>query len=336
MSIHRFSGGRRRALRVLAATLGATALVTALEPVLAQDAASYPTRPIKFIVPFPPGSGAEVAARFVGAKITEMTGQPVVIDPRGGGNGFIAVQAALAAPPDGYTLFFGSNSTLATNVALFKKLPYDPLVDFVPVSLVIRSPIVLLVPANSPYKTLGELIDAAKKAPGKITVGTGSAGYQLMGALFSERAGIDILNVPYKSSPDTVTAVISNQVGFGVVDVTSAMPLVRGGRARALAVASDKRLPMAADIPTAAESGLPGFTTAPWNGLTAPASVPKPIVDKLSDMFVKILALPETKEYFAQQNVELMGGGQAEMRAFQREEIERWKRIAVSAKVELQ
>ena len=334
MSNHPFRGDRRRALRALAA-LGAIGFVN---PGHAQgtDAASYPNRPLKFIIPFPPGSGAEVAARFVGTKITELTGQPVVIDPRGGGNGFIAVQAALSAPADGYTLFFGSNSTLATNVALFKKLPYDPLVDFVPVSLVIRSPIVLIVPANSPHKTLGALIDAAKKSPGKVTVGTGSAGYQLMGALFGERAGVDILNVPYKSSPDTVTAVISGQVDFGVVDVTSAMPLIKGGRARALAVASDKRLPGASDIPTSAEQGLAGFTTAPWNGLMAPAQVPRPIVDKLSDMLVKILALPETKDYFAQQNVELMGGGQAEMRAFQREEIERWKRIAVAAKVELQ
>ena len=335
MTMGRLTEGLRRVLSAIVATC-ALGAVTFAGLTAAQDAASYPNRPIKFVVPFPPGSGAEVAARFIGSKITELTGQPVVIDPRGGGNGFIAVQAVLAAAADGYSLFFGSNSTLATNVALFKKLPYDPLTDFQPISLVIRSPIVLLVPASSPYKNLRDLIDAAKKAPGRITVGTGSAGYQMMGALFGEKAGIDILNVPYKSSPDTVTAVISDQVAFGVVDITSAMPLIKGGRARALAVASDRRLPGASEVPTAAEAGLPGFTTAPWNGLMAPAQVPKPIVDRLSEMMVRILALPETKEYFAQQNVELMHGGAAEMRAFQREEIERWKRIATAAKVELQ
>lgn len=326
--------GRRCALRVLAgavATIGAGPLTQAF----AQDAA-YPSRPIRFVIPFPPGSGAELTARFLGQKLTDLAGQPVVVEPKGGGNGFIAVQAVLSAPRDGYTLFAGSNSTLATNVALFKKLPYDPLTDFVPITLFIRSPIVLLVPPNSPYRTLREFIAAAKREPGKLTIGTGSAGYQMMGALFADKAGIDLLPVPYKSSPDTVKAVLGGEVSIGVADVTSALPLVQTARVRALASATDKRLAGAPDVPTAREEGLADFTPAPWNGIMAPAGVPKPVVDKLSELFTRILVMPDTAEFFAKQNVELLPSGQEAMRKFQREEIERWKRIAVLSKIEQQ
>lgn len=335
MTHHTHSVGRRKAIQGLtggaALALGLAAFTTAS----AQEAV-YPSRPLRFVIPFPSGSGAELAARFIGQKITELTGQPVVIEPKGGGNGFIGVQTALSAPRDGYTIFFGSNSTLATNVALFKNLPYDPLKDFVPISLVLRSPILLLVPANSPYKTLSSLIAAAKLEPGKLSIGTGSAGYQMMGALFAEKAGVQMLSVPYKSAPDTVRAVLTGEVSMGVADITSAMPLVSTGKVRALAVASAKRLPGAPDIPTAVEQGVADFTTSPWNGAMAPAGVPKPIVDKLSELFVSIIAMPETIEFFTRQNVELMPAGQEPMRKFQIEEVERWKHIATVAKIEKQ
>ena len=162
----------------------------------------------------------------------------------------------------------------------------------------LRSPILLLVPANSPYKTLPSLIAAARLKPGTLSIGTGSAGYQMMGALFAEKAGVQMLSVPYKSAPDTVRAVLVGEVSMGVADITSAMPLVSSGRVRALAVASAKRLPGAPDIPTAVEQGVADFTTAPWNGAMAPAGVPKPIVDKLSELFVSIIAMPETIEFF--------------------------------------
>jgi tripartite-type tricarboxylate transporter receptor subunit TctC len=321
---------RRQTLRTLTALMGTSAVPWAL----AQDA--YPSKSIRFIVPFPPGSGAELAARFMGQKLSELTGQPVVVEPRGGGNGFIGVQAVLSAPRDGYTLFAGSNSTMATNVALFKKLPYDPVVDLVPISLFIRSPIVLIVPANSPYKTLREFIAAAKLEPGKFSIGSGSAGYQMMGAMFAEKAGLELLPIPYKSSPDTVKAVLSGEVSIGVADVTSALPLVQSTRVRALASATDKRLPGTPDVPTAREEGLADFTPATWNGIMAPAGVPKPIIDKLSDLFARILASPEAAEFYAKQNVEPLPSGQEAMRKFQREEIERWKRIAVTTKIEQQ
>lgn len=327
---------RRGALRVLGGMVAAAAATPFTSALAAEDAAAYPSRPVRFVIPFPPGSGAELIARFIGQKFTELTGQPVVVEPKGGGNGFIAVQAVLSAPRDGYTLFAGSSSTFAHNVALFKKLPYDPMADFVPLSLFIRSPIVLAVPANSQYKTLGEFIAAAKQNPGKLSIGTGSAGYQMMGVLFAESAGIELLPVPYKSSPDTAKAVLGGEVSIGVADVTSSMPLIQSGRIRALAVATEQRLPGARDIPTAAEQGLRGFNAAPWNGIMAPAGVPKPVVDKLADLFVRIMALPDTHEFFAKQNVEIMTAGQEPMRKFQREEIDRWKRIRELAKIEQQ
>lgn len=301
----------------------------------AQDTA-YPSRTVRFVIPFPPGSGAELSARFMGQKFTELTGQSVVVEPKGGGNGFIAVQSVLSAPHDGYTLFAGSNSTFATNVALFKKLPYDPLTDFAPISLFMRSPIVLLVPAAAPYKGLQDFISAARAAPGKLTIGSGSAGYQMMGALFADKAGIELLPVPYKSAPDTVKAVLAGEVSIGLSDVTAALPLVQAGRVKALAVATEKRLIGVPQIPTAQEQGLADFTTAPWNGIMAPSGVPKAVLDKLEQIFTRIMAMPETLEFYAKQNVEVLPSGQEVMRKFQREEVERWKRIAVMAKIERQ
>lgn len=319
---------RRTALGVLAAI--------GLAPGLSTAQTDYPNRLVRFVVPFGPGSGAELAARFIGKKFTEITGQPVTVEPRGGANGFIAVQAVLSAPHDGYTLLFGSNSTLATNAALFKALPYDPLTDFAPVSLVMRSPIVFLTASGSPYKTLGDFVAAAKAVPKKQSIASGSAGYQLMAALFGQRAGFEYSDIPYKSAPEAVLAAVSGQVDISVVDITSAMPLIRGGRGRALAIASERRNPGIPDVPTAAEAGVINYTAAPWNGLVAPSQVPPAIVEKLSSIFVRIMAMPETQAYFDDQFVEVMKGGAAEMRAYQREEVFKWKKIATEARIELQ
>jgi tripartite-type tricarboxylate transporter receptor subunit TctC len=296
----------------------------------------YPNRFVRWVLPFPPGGGTELSARFIGKKFTEITGQPVVIDSRGGANGIIAVQAVLAAPADGYTLMFGSNATLATNAALLKTLPYDPVVDFQPLSLVIQSPIVFLTATGSPLKKLDDFVVAAKSQPDRHTIGSGSAGYHLMGALLARKAGFTYINVPYKSAAETVLAVISGQVEMGVVDITSAMPLIRGGKARALAIASERRNPGLPDVPTAAEAGVSGYTAAPWNGLVAPRGVPQPIVAKLSSIFERIMVMPDTRAFFGEQYVEILKGGAEPMRAFQREEIAKWVQIAADANIERQ
>jgi tripartite-type tricarboxylate transporter receptor subunit TctC len=325
------------ALRAAVLTFTATTVVVPSAQAQQQLAAmDWPAKPIHFVVPFPPGSGTDVGARFLARKLGELTGQPVIVDNRAGANGFIAVKAVTSAPADGYTLLMGSNSTLATNVALFKQLPYDPVKDLAPVSALMRSPIVLIVPANSPYRTLKDFVDVARAKPGQSTFASGSAAYQLMGELFAEKAGIKLINVPYKGAPEAVNATISAQTDLGVVDITSSMELLRGGKIRALAIAADQRLSGLPDMPTAQEQGISGFTADLWTGVAVAANTPKPVVEKLAAMFVKILAMPETREFYAKQNVVVMKGGQDELRGFQREQIDVWKRISASAKIELQ
>jgi tripartite-type tricarboxylate transporter receptor subunit TctC len=302
----------------------------------AAPATDFPNRPIRFIVPFPAGTGSDLSARHFAKKLNEYTGQPVIVDNRGGGNGFPAAVAVKTAPADGYTILFGSSSTLATNMVLLKAVPYDPLVDFAPVSTVMKSPVILAVPANSPYKTIGEFIEAAKKAPGKMNVGTGSAAYLLLAELFSERAGVKVTNVPYKGVAEVLQAILSSQLDMGLVEPSAAMELVKAGKVRPLLVGVDHRLPAMPDVPTSAEAGLPGFSGFTWIGVVAPAATPRPVLDKLSALFMRALASPDTKQFYAAQNVEIMTGGQDEMRPFWRDQIEQWRRVAVNAKVEPQ
>ncbi len=318
-------------LLIRAAGLACIALAAPL--VMAQD---FPSRLIKFVVPFPPGSGTDTSARHFARKLTELTGQPVIVDNKPGANGFIAVKAVLAAPADGYTVFVGSNSTLAVNVALFKKLPYDPQVDFAPLTMMMRAPAILGVPPDSPSKTLAELIARAKAQPGKLNYGSGSAGYQLMAELFKEQAQLDIVNVPFKGASDALTAVASSTVDMTFADITASTELIKGGRIKALAVASDKRSSVLPNVPTAAEAGLPGFTAYVWVGAMVAAKTPKAETDKLAALLAQIERLPETREFYDKQGAETMQGGADEMRRFQAAEIALWKRIAVKAKVELQ
>lgn len=300
---------------------------------MAQD---FPSRPIKFIVPFPPGSATDTSARYFGKKLTELTGQTVVVENKPGANGFIAVRAVLSAPADGYTVFIGSNSTLAVNVALFKSLPYDPVADLAPLTMMMRSPALLIVPGTSEYKTLPELIAAAKARPDQLNYGAGSAGYQLMAEHFNEVTKIQTHHVPFKGASEAVTAVASGTVQMAFAEMTSAQELVKGGKLRALAVASDKRVPALATVPTANEAGLPGFTAYTWVGAMVAVKTPKAEADKLAALMTKIETLPETREFYDHIGAEVMRGGPEEMRAFQNAEIALWKRIVVKAKVEQQ
>ena len=304
-------------------------------PALAQ-AQDFPAKPIKFVVPFPPGSGTDTSARYFGRKLSELTGQPVVVENKPGANGFIAVKAVLAAPADGYTVFVGSNSTLAVNVALFKLLPYDPVADFAPLTMMMRSPALLVVPAGSPYKSLTELVSAARAQPDKLDYGAGSAGYQLMAELFNDAAKVQTHHVPFKGAGEAVTAVVSNTVHMAFAEMTSAQELVKGGKLRALAVASDRRVGAMPSVPTASEAGLPGFTAYTWVAATVSSKTPKPITDKLAELLTRIETLPETREFYEKIGAEVMHGGPAEMRSFQNSEIGLWKRIATKAKVEQQ
>jgi tripartite-type tricarboxylate transporter receptor subunit TctC len=320
----------------LVAPLLALAAVFGAGHAAAQGASDFPSKPIKFVVPFPPGSGTDTSARYFSRKLTELTGQPVVVENKPGANGFIAVKAVLSAPADGYTVFVGSNSTLAVNVALFKSLPYDPVADLAPLTMMMRSPALLVVPANSEYKTLPELIAGAKAKPGVLNYGAGSAGYQLMSELFNDAAKVHTAHVPFKGAGEAVIAVVSGTVNMAFAEITSVQELARSGKVHALAVAADKRISALPSVPTASEAGLPGFAAYTWVGAMVSSKTPKAETDKLAGLLTRIENMPETREFYERIGAEVMRGGPEEMRAFQGAEIQLWKRIAVKANVEQQ
>lgn len=324
----------RTLLSLFRAPLVAALFVVAGGPVAAAD--DFPSRPIRFVVPFPPGSGTDTSARYFGRKLQELTGQPVVVENKPGANGFIAVKTVLTAPADGYTVFVGSNSTLAVNVALFKSLPYDPVVDLAPLTMMMRSPALLVVPAASDYKTLAELIAGAKAKPDALNYGAGSAGYQLMAELFNDAARVQTHHVPFKGAGEAVIAVVAGTVNMAFAEITSVQELAKAGKVHALAVAADKRVPAMPGVPTASESGLPGFTAYTWVGAMVSSKTPKAETDKLAALLTRIEKMPETREFYERIGAEVMQGGPEEMRSFQATEIQLWKRIAVKANVEQQ
>jgi tripartite-type tricarboxylate transporter receptor subunit TctC len=314
------------------AGLAATALLMAAPGIARAD--TFPSRPIKFVVPFPPGSGTDTSARYFGRKLQELIGQPVVVENKPGANGFIAVRQVLAAPADGYTVFVGSNSTLAVNVALFKSLPYDPVEDLAPLTMMMRSPAVLVASGSGSYRNLQELIAAARAEPGRLDYGAGSAGYQLMAELFNESARIRMTHVPFKGASETSMAVVSGIVQSTFAEMTSVQELIRGGKLRALAVASERRVPAMPDVPTAAEAGLPGFTAYTWVAAAVSAKTPGAEAARLAELLTRIEKMPETRAFYEQLGAEVMQGGPEEMRAFQKAEIQLWKRVATTAKVQ--
>ncbi len=318
-----------------ALTLGTMCIANA-QPARAATPDGFPSRTIKFIVPFGPGSSTDTSARYYSRKLQELTGQPVVVENKGGANGFIAVKQVLSAKPDGYTVFIGSNSTLAVNAALFKKLPYDPIADFSPLTIITRSPGMLIVPASAPYDTLQAFLDEAKANPGKINFGAGSAGYQLMAELLNEKAGIQTVHVPFKSAGETTAAIAAGTVEFAFGEVTSVQELAKGGKVKVLAAAAEKRVSTMPDVPTANEAGLPGFQAYTWVAGMVNSQTPPDITKKLADLFVQIAQMDETREFFERLGASTVTDGPDALRKFQADEIALWKRIAEQAKVPLQ
>ncbi len=325
----------KQARRYLLAALLGYGLLGAGMPSKAQ-AQAFPSKPIKLIVPFGPGSGTDTSARYFGRKLQELTGQPVVVENKAGANGFIAVKQVLSAPADGYTVFIGSNSTLAVNAALFRHLPYDPLTDFAPLTMMMRSPAMLAVAPQAAYSDLKGLISHARANPGKVNFGAGSAGYQLMGELLNDAARIETVHVPFKGAGETTTAVASGTVDYTFAEVTAVQELARGGRVKILAVASDKRVSTSPEIPTATEAGLPGFEAYTWVGAMVSAKTPAAETARLAELFTAISKMDETRAFYERLGAIPMTGGPAQMHEFQKNEIALWKRIVVKAKVPLQ
>ncbi|GAA5233568.1 tripartite tricarboxylate transporter substrate binding protein [Verticiella sediminum] len=311
----------------------ATTLTLAAGGALADD---YPSKPIRFVIPFGPGSGTDTSARYYAQKVSELAGVPVVVDNRPGGNGFIAVRAVLDAPADGYTLFIGSNSTLATNTALFRQLPYDPIKDFKPIALLLKTPGVLSVPADSGFKTVQDLVEHAKRNPGKLNFAAGSAGYQLMGEYFSQINGIQASHIPFKGAGEAVTAVASGTVDYAFAEVTSSQALVQSGKIRALVVADEGRAASLPDVPSADEAGMPDFKVYTWAAAMVNANTPEDVVRTIEGYFHDVARLPETEVFFEQFGQKPQLGSARDLGDFNVQEIELWNRIVNLANIEKQ
>ncbi len=283
---------RRVTLAAVAATL---ALATV--PGLAQAQADYPDKPIRFIVPFPPGGGTDVLSRIVTDKLNSTLGWKVVVENKAGAGGTVGLDAAAKAKPDGYTLVMAQTSNLSIAPSVMSALPYDPVKNFTPIRLVASIPTVIVVSANSPFKTLADLVAAAKANPGKLLFASpGNATVaHLTGTYFQKVAGIKYTHVPYKGTAQALPDVISGRASFFMASIESALAPVKSGQLRALAVTSLKRSPHWPDVPTVAESGYPGFEAITWFGVAAPAGTPEAIVARLDKEIAKVLDAPEVE-----------------------------------------
>ncbi len=295
--------------------------------------ADYPNRPIRMLVGFPPGGGVDISARLIAAELQKSLGQAVTVENRSGAAGNIATEATARAAADGYTLLMGNTGSLSINPALYGKLPFDVLHDLAPVALVSNSPLLVLVHPSQPAKNLKELVAAAKQGKGKVDYGTGGAGSisHLSFALLASEAGADMVHVPYRGGSPAVTDLVAGQLQVVIEGVPIAMPFLKGGRLKALAITSDKRSPLLPDVPTAAESGYPGFTTTAWYGVMVPAGTPAPIVAKLNAAINTALRDPALREKFAQQGSDVAGGTPEQFGGFLKQELTRWaKAVKVS------
>jgi tripartite-type tricarboxylate transporter receptor subunit TctC len=293
----------------------------------AQSAGSYRDRPIKFVVPVSAGGTTDIMARVLAARLSAAWGQPVIVENKPGGSGIAAAESVARARPDGYTLFMGTIGTLSVNQSLFPKLSYDSLRDFAPVTLVAVAPIVLVINPKVPARNVAELVALAKSKPGSLNYSTSGNGASphLAAELFKSLAGIDVVHVPYNGGGPSIAAVISGDVHMMFDNVFTALPHVKDGRLRALAVASRERSKSMPDVPTMAEAGLPGHEIAGWVGLVAPAATPGEIVRKLSSELARQMALPEVREKFV--GADPVGNTPEEFAAFLRAEIAKWGKL---------
>jgi len=314
-------------MKLLKPLLLAASLLAAL-PTLAQTAAGFPAKPIKILVPFNAGSGADSSSRFYGEQLGKLFNQTVTVENRPGGSGVIAVQAVRQAPADGHTILMGSNSPAVVNAITVKNLPYDPFKDLRPLFGIAISPVAFAVRADSPYKTVADLVAAAKKDNRALQLGDYSAGYKLVAAWLGSASGLKVDHIPYKGGAQMLTDVVGGQLEVGVIDFTGTVELMKGGRLRVLAITADKRDAKFPDIPTMKESGFPDFETWVWSAFFMRAETPDDVVEKLAAAMQKIMNSDAGKAYHASLPSSAMAMGPKELGAFQLKEYQRFKHVA--------
>ena len=290
---------------------------------------NYPTKPIRLIVPFPPGGGTDILARVIGQKLSESMGQPVVVENKPGAGGNIGVDAVAKSQPDGYTIVMGQTSNLAVNPTLYPKLPYNPIKDLAPISLVASAPLVMVVGAQSPFKTLGDVITAAKAKPGDVTFASPGSGTvaHLSRVLLQRAANVKFQHIPYKGASQALTDLMGGQVQLYMSSIPTALSQIKGGRLRPLVVTSTKRLADLPDVPTVAESGFKDFESSTWFGLLARSGTPQPIISKLNSEVVRVLQTSEVREKFASEGAEVMSGTPEQFGDLMKQEIEKWGQV---------
>lgn len=313
-------------MRTLLTGVWLAALFAALPA--AADAQPYPSKPIRFVVPFPAGGIADVMARVIGQKLNEAWNQPVVVENRAGAGGNIGAEIVARSPPDGYTLIMGSIGTHSVNVSLFSRLPFDPVRDFAPVALVIKADGLLVLHPSVPVKTVKELIALARARPGQLayaTAGNGTASH-LAGELFKSMAKVDIVPIPYKGNVPAITNLLGGQTSMLFATMPTVLPQVKAGRLRALAVTGAQRSPAAPDVPAMAET-LPGFEVTNWIGVFAPAGTPADIVARLNAEIMRIMRLPEVQSRLANEGAKFTPTTPGEFAAFVQSEITKWGKV---------
>ena len=313
-----------------------TAVSAAFLPGLVQAQDKYPSKPITWVCPYAAGGNADSRSRQVAKAMSAILGQPIIIDNKAGAGGNIGTEVIARGKPDGYTIGMGNFAPLAVNHALFKKLNFDPANDIVPIGLIEKGPLILMVRNDSPYKSVKDIVAAAKASPGKLSFASGGIGgsHHLSGALLENAAGIDLIHAPYKSGAAGATDLMGGQVQMMFEQMYSAMPAIKGGRLRALAITSKTRSPLLPDLPTMAEQGFPAVEVLNWQGLVAPKGISTELVKTLNAALNKALQDPEVKEKILSQGNETGGGSPELFAALIKSEAPRWAKVVRDAKIE--
>ncbi len=315
----------KRSLAALAASLAL------MGSAFAQD---YPSKGVTFVVPFAAGSATDQLARAIGQSVSTQSKQAVVVDNKPGASGFLAAQYAAKASPDGYTVLITTNTTHAANEHLYKSMPYDPVKDFAPVTLLGKGGQIMVVNLKVPAKTVQEFIALAKKDPGKYSFGSGSSSSRIAGELFQQMAGVQLLHVPYKSNPLAITDLLGGQIDMMITDNATGLPQVKGGKLRALGMSSLKRTPLAPDVPTIDESGVKGYEMSYWFAAYVPAKTPSAVVTRLHDLLVEATRGASARQFYEGTGTEVLTSSPEELARFQGAESQKWGRIIKAANIQ--